>query len=147
MKSTSLQDNIIIFSLATLVNIINRNVLRFEEINENDKDDKNILKEKKKSNSDKETYNNGYISGIESNDILITELNSESGIKKNQELDEFKIKDIDDNFNKKNSLEKNSNNISKKNKNNFRSKTFGMGKKPKFMAKSILKKKGHEERS
>ena len=32
-KSTILQDNIIIFSLATLVNIINRNVLRFKEEN------------------------------------------------------------------------------------------------------------------
>ena len=32
-KSSSLKDNTIIFSLAILVNIINRNVLRFEEIN------------------------------------------------------------------------------------------------------------------
>ena len=143
MKSISLQDNIIIFSLATLVNIINRNVLRFEEININEKDGKNILKEKR-NNSENELYNNGYLSGIESNDVLITELNSESGLKKNHEIEEFKIKEIDEEENKKNKIEKNIMDISTKNKNQFRFKTLGVKKGAKIIKKGILKKKGNE---
>ena len=71
-KSSSLQDNIIIFSLATLVNIINRNVLRFEEINQENQI--NIIKAKL-TFIDSSIDNNGYISGIESNEKLITESN------------------------------------------------------------------------
>ena len=78
-KSSSLQDNIIIFSLATLVNIINRNVLRFEEINQENKI--NVIKSKL-TLIDSSLDNNGYISGVESNEKLITESNNKTKNKK-----------------------------------------------------------------
>ena len=133
-KSTSLQDNIVIFSLATLVNIINRNVLRFEEIDK--KNNNNISLKEEKNIYNELNDNNGYISGVESNEILIAESNSESGkMIKNQEIGEFGLKDLDDNFDKKN----------KKDKNKFRSKTLGVNKNQKIITRGILKKKGNNE--
>ena len=84
-KSASLQDNIIIFSLATLVNIINRNVLRFEEINQ--ENELNTIKSKL-INYDSSLDNNGYISGVESNEKLITESNNDfTDNEKNKKID------------------------------------------------------------
>ena len=85
IKSASLQDNIIIFSLATLVNIINRNVLRFEEINQENKI--NLIKERL-TNLDSSNENVGYISGVESNEKYVTESNDFSDInEKKQKID------------------------------------------------------------
>ena len=91
-KSASLQDNIIIFSLATLVNIINRNVLRFEEINQ--ENEINTIKAKL-TNYDSSLDNNGYISGVESNEKLITESNdfTDNDRKRKIELNELKSED------------------------------------------------------
>ena len=62
IKNQNMEDNIIIFSLATLVNISNRNLLKFEEIaekekNENDSKNNKIsnIKEDKKEEKDKES--------------------------------------------------------------------------------------------
>jgi len=145
-KSVSLQDNIIVFSLATLVNIINRNVLRFEEINKN----KNILKENSSELSDnklKDNYN-GYLSGVESNEQLITDSNSEDKIKE-EEIDEFQLEDFDEVFIKKTRIEKQRYKTKKEKKekklnNQFRSKTFGIRRNSNIITKSILKKKGQE---
>ena len=83
-KSSSLQDNIIIFSLATLVNIINRNVLRFEEINEENQVNKIKVK---LINNDSSLDVNGYISGVESNEKLITESYEFSENERKKKLD------------------------------------------------------------
>ena len=83
-KSASLQDNIIIFSLATLVNIINRNVLRFEEINLDNQANK--IKAQL-TNIDSSLDNKGYISGIESNDKFNTESNDFSENEKKNKLE------------------------------------------------------------
>ena len=63
-KSVSLQNNIINFSLATLLIIINRNELRFEEINQN----KINIKKDRLTNINSSLDNSGYISWLESND-------------------------------------------------------------------------------
>ena len=97
-KSSTLQDNIIIFSLATLVNIINRNVLRFEELNE--ENEINAMKAKL-ANNDSSLDNNGYISGIESNEKLLTESFDFSETEKNKKnkinLDELNDDDYEEN--------------------------------------------------
>ena len=48
IKNQNMEDNIIIFALATLVNISNRNLLKFENVEENKKDNK---KNEKKDNN------------------------------------------------------------------------------------------------
>ena len=140
MKSNSLQDNIIVFSLATLVNIINRNVLRFEQVN--------IKKEKMNESLDNNlNYNNGYLSGVESNEQLITESNSDDKIK-NEEIDEFHLEDIEEVFNNKTRKEKqkiNKNKKDKKLKKYFKSKTLGINIVSKSLGKNLLKKKEKEK--
>ncbi len=143
-KSTILQDNIIIFSLATLVNIINRNVLRFEELNKN-----NILKKETNNNTEKDIdfNNNGYLSGIESNEVLLSESNSENEKNKNKDIEEFKLSDNDDEDpNNNNKKEKNKKNILNHNKKNslLNKNLIDSLKKSKKTAKSILKKYNNE---
>ena len=141
MKSISLQDNIIIFSLATLVNIINRNVLRFEEIN--NKKDNNINKKIRNISDNELDDNNGYLSGIESNDNLISESHSERRIKKNKDLEKYKLKSLEEEY----KMGKKNNSISKKDKNHFRSKTIGLPKRTRTLTKGILKRKGNDNES
>ena len=112
-KSSSLQDNIIIFSLATLVNIINRNVLRFEEINQENQI--NIIKAKL-TFIDSSIDNNGYISGIESNEKLITESNDFSeNNQKNPKLELNEQNENEENENNNNNKINIKSNINKKN--------------------------------
>ena len=137
-KSVSLQDNIIIFSLATLVNIINRNVLRFEEVK---KDQNNTFtKQKDLDNPDNELdKSNGYASSVESNELLITESKSDSEQIKHKIID-FQLNDIDEEFGKKNKNGKIKKDKSIKEKTNFRSRTLGTRNNSKRITKGILRK-------
>ena len=90
------------------------------------------------------TYNNGYLSGVESNEQLITEFNSDRKIKK-EKIDEFQSEDIDEAFNKKIKKEKQRENKNKKGRklnNLFRSKTLGIHRN----SKSVLKGKENSEK-
>ena len=90
--------------MATLVNIINRNVLRFEELNQ-----ENEMNKMKNKLNDSSLDNNGYISGIESNEKLITEAFEFSDIDKNKKkLNKLDLKELNNDF-EENEVEENEN--------------------------------------
>ena len=151
IKNQNMEDNIIIFSLATLVNISNRNLLKFEQpkekgkIEEDPKNNKSMNIKKEKNNE-----NNNSSSFVESDEEKKDEVQEEKKNKKNEESNNIKeSKQSSNNINTEGNLQKNKESDKNKkkiillsDKNKYKKTNFS---KEKLLFKSAVKELKYDE--